>query len=212
MRKYRLKKCGLAWWTCYLLAVSSPIFLLQGATMLCSPEVYAQEFTEPVIETRTIEDVPDKDVVNIEEVQLISRSAAKTYMSVWKITDRSSKQWKYIHESGAVEIDQDGFLICDGEYIGVALGSYFGDIGSKYIFHLDSGEQLKLCKVDEKADCHTIDGFYHAVDGSVIEFVVDPEADYMQRNIAANGYIFSGNFNNCERFGGEIAKIEKVVE
>ena len=48
------------------------------------------------------------------------------------ITDKTSKQWQYINASGRIKIE-NGYLM-EGEYIGVALGSYFGEIGTKYIF------------------------------------------------------------------------------
>lgn len=140
----------------------------------------------------------------------MSGSSAKTYMCQCAITNTSSKQYKYIHESGEITIDERGFLRDSEGYYGVALGSYFGTIGSRYIFTLDTGIELPLVKVEAKADAHTIDGFYQKYDGSVIEFVIEAEADYMKENVHPNGYIFSGNFNNSPEFNGRIVKIEKV--
>ena len=122
------------------------------------------------------------------------------------ITDKSSNQYKYINESGRIEI-KNGYLM-ENEYIGVALGSYFGEIGSKYVFTLDTGKELKVVKVEEKADEPTINGCQHKWDSSVIEFVID--SSYFKKS--SNGYVFNGNFNNVEEFKGKIIKIEKVEE
>ena len=145
------------------------------------------------------------------EVPLLGDSDTKTYMDYRKITDTNSKQYQYIHNSGEIYVSEDGFLrTTDGlDYIGVALGSYFGDIGDRFIFTLDTGIELRVVKVEAKADIHTDENNYqHAIDGSIIEFVVDP--DKMDYAIHQNGYIYSGNFNNNEWLKGNIIKIEKV--
>lgn len=136
---------------------------------------------------------------------------AKSYMDYTMITDKTSKQWKYIQESGHVKIDKKGFLICDDEYIGVALGSWFGKIGTKYIFTLENGKQIKVCKVESKADIDTCADNYLADGGHIIEFVIDTNTKWMQNHIWDNGYIFNGNFNNYKKFKGEIVKVEKVI-
>ena len=144
-----------------------------------------------------------KNVVK-KEIEVCSNSSAKSYMDYKMITDKSSNQYKYINESGKIEI-KNGYLM-ENEYIGVALGSYFGEIGSKYVFTLDTGKELKVVKVEEKADEHTINGCQHKWDSSVIEFVID--SSYFKKS--SNGYVFNGNFNNVEEFKGKIIKIEKV--
>lgn len=145
------------------------------------------------------------------EVPLLGDSDTKTYMDYRKITNPTSKQYDYIYNSGEVYVADDGFIrTTDGlDYIGVALGSYFGDIGDRYIFTLDTGVELRVVKVEAKADIHTDENNYqHKSDGSIIEFVVDP--DKMDYALHQNGYIYSGNFNNNEWLKGNIIKIEKV--
>lgn len=142
----------------------------------------------------------------LENVQVCSISSVKSYMEYSKITNKSSKQWKYINTSGKIKIE-NGYLM-EGEYIGVALGSYFGEIGTKYIFTLDTGKQIKVVKVEEKSDNDTINGCYQKYDKSVIEFVIDTHAFAKSKN----GYVNNGNFNNLEQFKGNIAKIERVLE
>lgn len=143
---------------------------------------------------------------NIKNIPVCSNSQTKTYMDYKMITNKSSKQWQYINASGKIKIE-NGYLM-EGKYIGVALGSYFGDIGTKYIFTLDTGKQIKVVKVEEKADTHTKNGCQQKWDGSVIEFVIDSNAFEK----SANGYVYNGNFNNVAQFKGHIEKIEMVME
>lgn len=143
---------------------------------------------------------------NIKNIPVCSNSQTKTYMDYKMITNKSSKQWQYINASGKIKIE-NGYLM-EGEYIGVALGSYFGDIGTKYIFTLDTGKQIKVVKIEEKADSHTKNGCQQKWDGSVIEFVIDSKAFEK----SAIGYVYNGNFNNIKQFNGHIEKIEMVTE
>lgn len=143
---------------------------------------------------------------NVKDIPVCSNSQTKTYMDYKMITDKSSKQWQYINASGRIKIE-NGYLM-EGEYIGIALGSYFGEIGTKYIFTLDTGKQIKVVKIEEKADAHTNNGCQQKWDGSVIEFVIDSNAFEK----SANGYVYNGNFNNIEQFNGHIEKIEMVME
>lgn len=143
---------------------------------------------------------------NVKNIPVCSNSQTKTYMDYKMITDKTSKQWQYINASGRIKIE-NGYLMED-EYIGVALGSYFGEIGTKYIFTLDTGKQIKVVKIEEKADAHTKNGCQQKWDGSVIEFVIDSNAFEK----SANGYVYNGNFNNVAQFKGHIEKIEMVME
>ena len=154
---------------------------------------------------KTAQKMPIENELNKIEIKVCSNSSVKTYMDYKKITNKSSKQWQFIHNSGQINI-VNGYLM-SGDYIGVALGSYFGEIGSKFIFTLEDGKEIKVIKVEEKADAHTINGCQQKWDKSVIEFVID--SDYFPK--ANNGYVYSGNFNNLEQFKGKIIKIEKII-
>ncbi len=139
--------------------------------------------------------------------------SAKTYMCYRKITDKTSRQYEYIYNSGEITVNDNGFLVTDDRYIGVAMGSYFGDIGSKYIMYLDNGKIIKVVKVEAKADDDTCNnGFMGAVNNDVIEFVVDSQSPYMQRRKRSNGLIYGGNFNNYYEFNGNIISIRKVIQ
>lgn len=195
------------------------------AALLCSTTLFtgfAMPVSAPEYECK-ITDVPNP-FVKIDEVEevkeLITVDVArptnellrnKTYMDYRKITNRDTAQWKYIW-SDAITVDDKGFLVTEDGFIGVALGTYFGPVGTKYIFTLDSGIELKVVKVEVKSDKHTCENNYKAGSNDVIEFVIDTQAQYMQDNIWGNGLIFQGNFNNCEDFKGNIIKIQEVIE
>ena len=121
------------------------------------------------------------------------------------VTDVTSKQYQLIY-GDTIVIGNDG-LLYDGEYIGVALGSRYGDVGDKFIITLDTGQEFKAIKLDEKADEHTYNGCHHRMDGSVVEFVVCT-------NRMRNNYPFvlrTGSFDSTEDFRGNIIKIQRVA-
>lgn len=187
--------------------------------LLCSATLFAG-FTMPVEAPEyecKITDLPHA-MTKIEEVETVEIERPtdellrnKTYMDYRKITNRDTAQWRYIY-SDAISVNDKGFLVTEDGYIGVALGTYFGPVGTKYIFTLDTGIELKVVKVEVKSDKHTCKHNYKAGSNDVIEFVIDTKAQYMQDNIWGNGLIFQGNFNNCEDFKGNIIKIQEVIE
>jgi len=128
-------------------------------------------------------------------------------MDYRKITCKASSQYKLIH-SDAIEVCEDGLLRSDDwKYIGVAIGSYYGGIGDKFIVTLDTGKTFNIIVVDEKADKDTEGGkgANHDTDGSMIEFVVDTTK--LNENV-----LKSGNMNDLEQFNGNVIKIESVKE
>ena len=143
---------------------------------------------------------------HVKDIPVCHASDVKTYMDYRMITSKSSAQYRYIHNSGQV-IKRDGFL-WDGEFKAVALGSYFGPIGSKYIFTLSTGTKLKVVKADAKADAHTFGGCQQRWDTSVLEFIIDTREFTKE----SNGYVHHGNFNNDPQYHGTIIKIEKVID
>lgn len=129
-------------------------------------------------------------------------SSSKSYMLRSSITSKESEQYKFIEEN----MESKNGLYYDKEgYVGVALGSWFGDIGSRWIFELSSGLKLYTVKIEHKDDKHTLNGCIHKEDKSVIEFVIDEETNPYW--IGENGYILNGNFNN--EFKGTIVATRK---
>lgn len=124
-------------------------------------------------------------------------------MDYRSISSRTSAQWQYLYyEDDSKKFDEvNGLLIFDGEYIGVALGSVYGEIGSKYTITTDTGKTFKVVKIDEKSDQHTTNGCQDA-SGAIIEFVVDTSS--MDSNAK-----FHGSYNVVSEFEGTIVKIEK---
>ena len=135
-------------------------------------------------------------------------TSTKTYMDYRAITMTTSAQYRLIH-SDVISIDDRGFLVTEDGFIGAALGTHFGPVGSKYIFELDSGEFLKIIKVEVKSDLHTCDHGILDGSGAAIEFVIDGQTGWMQDKVAPNGLIFGGNFNKY--FNGKIVSIQEVV-
>ncbi len=98
----------------------------------------------------------------------------KTYMDYRAVTNVASTQYHYLRN--VLSVNYSNGLMYDSEgYIGVALGSIFGAIGTKYAIEFENGHVMKAIKVDEKSDAHTINGCVHANDGSMVEFVVDTQ-------------------------------------
>ena len=130
----------------------------------------------------------------------------KSYMNYKKITSKSSEQYKFISDYMLVH-EADGLLKLksDTRFIGVALGSYFGEIGSKFKFTLDSGAIIYAVKVEEKADEHSLEGCVQKWDSSIIEFVVN-----------SNFYSYypeayqAGNLAVLPQFKGMITDIEVI--
>lgn len=137
-----------------------------------------------------------------QELEVCHYGTNKTYMD-YRSLDVDSNQYKLLSTLAT----KDGFFFDMDGYMAVALGSYFGELGSRYELELDSGIVLKVIKVEEKADRHTFDGCQQRWDKSVVEFVIDGEK--IKYAMGENGYILNGNFNNHEDFKGDIIRIIK---
>lgn len=147
-----------------------------------------------------------------EEIEICSMSDVKTYMDYRMTTVRSSRQYQFLNYECTVDA-KTGFLYDKDGFIAVALGSFFGEIGERFYFTLDSGYVLPLVKGEEKADEDTNStGCYHLIDGSVIEFVIDDDkaSQFFWSN--DNGLPLNGNFNNYHLFKGSIIKVERVLD
>ena len=162
------------------------------------PEVIIEP-VEEVIEEVIIEEPIEKTL------PVCYYSSVKSYMDYKAITNKSSEQYKYI--KAYMTVNEKGLLVDEDGYIGIALGSYFGDIGSKYQITFSTGLSINVVKIEAKADIHTNNGCEQMYDKSVIEFVVDVDKAGEYYGVSSNGYILSGNFNNHRDFYGTIQKI-----
>ena len=147
-----------------------------------------------------------------EELSICSANTAKTYMDYRMTTVVDSRQYQFIRNCLSVD-KKTGFLYDEDGFIAVALGSYYGEIGDRYYFTLESGIVLPLVKAEEKADEDTdVTGCYHTLDGSVVEFVIDDEYAAARFGTNSNGYVLDGNYNNYPLFSGSFVKVEKVLD
>ena len=147
-----------------------------------------------------------------EELSVCSLNTAKTYMDYRMTTVVSSRQYQFLNYECTVD-HETGFLYDDEGFIAVALGSYYGEIGDRFYFTLESGIVLPLVKGEEKADEDTdYSGCYHTEDGSVVEFVIDDDYARNYFGTNSNGYVLDGNYNNYHLFSGSIVRVEKVLD
>lgn len=177
-----------------LLIITSPYlisFLLLWQSIIGYSPVVSQDFIvgpiEPLnligfplrVEAKTPEEPVEEPIVEqptvTNSLQICSGAWRdfKSYMN-WTALSHSSQQYKFISRYMDTE-SRDGLLHLksDTRFIGVALGSYFGKIGSKLKFTLDSGAIFYAVKVEEKSDAHTVGGCVTKHDSSIIEFVVN---------------------------------------
>ncbi|MBR0462669.1 MAG: hypothetical protein IJJ00_08175 [Erysipelotrichaceae bacterium] len=147
-----------------------------------------------------------------EEIKVCASGTAKTYMDYRSTTARDSRQYWFIHDELTVD-KETGFLYDEDGFIGAALGSFYGEIGDRFYFTLDSGVVLPIVKCEEKADWDTdYSNCYHLSDNSVIEFVIDKNYALNYFGRLSNDYILNGNYNNYHLFKGAIVKVEKVLD
>ena len=126
---------------------------------------------------------------------------ASMFMSICakqKITREGSRQLAYVILSTTDEI---GFCLFQDRFM-VAMGSYYGDLGSCFLVTLSNGVQLEVVMTERKRDDHTDRlNQHHLSDGSVIEFIID--RDVMDKNLQERGDMFAV-------FGGYPVKIERI--
>lgn len=147
-----------------------------------------------------------------ETIDNCGEGLIKSYMDYRSVNSPSSKQYRFIRDY--MEVDEEtGFLYDKDGFIGAALGAYYGVIGDRFYFTLESGVVLPIVKIDSKADKDTdANNCYHPGDSSVIEFVIDKNIANEFYGEYGNGLVLSGNYGNYPLFKGAIVKVEKVLE
>lgn len=125
----------------------------------------------------------------------------KSYMD-YKCIKKDCKQGNIVYGKNAWT-DEDG-LRKSGEYYCVALGSYYGDVGDKFVVETDKGNVYKIIKADEKANKHTDStNRYTLTNGCMMEWIV--EINKLNKTIKS-----SGNIDNIKKVSGAILKITKI--
>lgn len=119
-----------------------------------------------------------------------ANSQKMTYMDYRAITNKASNQYKF-QQRGDVWVDEYGFLVQNSEWYVVAMGSYWGKIGDKFIIHLENGEIISCVLGDIKSDRHTDrQNYAHESDGHVVEFLIDSGSSYMKEvGMAKHGLV-----------------------
>lgn len=127
----------------------------------------------------------------------------KSYMGYTTIRSVTSAQYQLQQLASTAE---NGIRVLDGRYM-VAVGSYFTTkMGVKLDVHLEDGTTIPCITGDAKQDIHTIDEQHMiALDGSVIEFIVDVNAldPYVRR---------SGTIGTMPGFGGKIVSVTLYLD
>lgn len=129
-----------------------------------------------------------------------------TYMDYRAITDKSSKQYALQQDPYCV-VNEQGFLMYRDNWYVVAMGSYWGNIGDKFIVRLQNGKLFSIIIGDRKAN--TGRNGYAQTDGSVIEFLIQSDSAAMSAlNVQYHGLIST----IYPEFNSKIISITKVVE
>lgn len=214
MKFIRLVACNRAFMISFSIIISFLLFspVIDMDLSMDDIDLQSMAMLTKSVDLEEQEQEQEKYTYNKESISVCSTSSVKTYMSYKSITTTSSAQYRYIHNN--MYVDSETGLLRHKEhpeYIGVALGTYYGKVGSMYEFTLDTGKVLKVVKVDVKSDAHTYNGCYHRQDGSVIELVIDPVVAKKYYGTGSNGYILNGNFNNSPDFYGKIVDVKKVT-
>lgn len=138
-----------------------------------------------------------------------ANSQKMTYMDYRAITNKASNQYKF-QQRDDVWVDEYGFLVQNSEWYVVAMGSYWGKIGDKFIIHLENGEIISCVLGDIKSDRHTDrQNYAHERDGHVVEFLIDSGSSYMKEV----GMVKHGLVNKVfKQWDSKIVGICKVKE
>lgn len=112
-------------------------------------------------------------------------------MDYQKVTNKTSKQYGYILLSELEEFS--GLMTYQGRYM-VAMGSFYGALGTKYDVLLTNGEIIRVVVTERKDDKHTDEkNQYQKWDGSILEFVINKEVMSKQlgNHIVRGGNVFN---------------------
>lgn len=130
----------------------------------------------------------------------------KPYEAYYAITDPTSKAYQFQCKS-SVKVDSRGFLMENNTWYCVALGSYFGHVGDKFLFTLSSGKVIPVVIADMKADRDTDSQNYLSYGGHIIEFLINPHSWYM----VSNGVTRRGSLNILPELRGKVTRIQRVT-
>jgi len=159
---------------------------------------------------------PAAMVLNQHLTNLARRHGIRSVTFMWygQITNPTANQFHLLHTLDLIEHTDDGFIKV-GDYYAVALGSQFGQIGSKFVIRSEDGSEIRVIKAEAKADIHTINGFAHAEDHSIVEFLLNFDNEVIQeiiRNNPGAGRNAAINRHCRTKFSGCIRYIYRVAD
>lgn len=179
------------------------MFIMIYVIVICSPSGYAAVD-------------PNQVAVGEYECELYEmwthetgNSETMTYMDYRAITDTTSEQYK-LQQNPYCVVNEQGFLMYRDNFYVVAMGSYWGEIGDKFIVRLANGTIIPVIMGDYKANIHTDKEHYaHGKDGHVLEFLIDSSSS----NMIAKNISYYGLINKVyPEFDSKIISITKMVE
>lgn len=168
---------------------------IAAAVMEAAPKIDPPERIER-------EPAEEENPAEIEEMSLTGapltwNSANKPWMDYRAVTDTTSTQWALISQACH---RGDGLLELDGCIL-VALGSYWGPVGTTYRATI-GGRTVYLLKADAKQDAHTEGGLGVAgMNGHLIEAIVD--TDYLE-----DAALIMGDCDYIEALNGAVTELE----
>lgn len=106
----------------------------------------------------------------------VCNSLNKTYMYYTSVTSVSSNQYRLLYSEDCYTDSVTGIRMVDGRMC-IAVGTYYAiEIGTKINLIMENGGVAECILGDVKSNNHTDPTHrYQAVDGSVVEMIVDPE-------------------------------------
>lgn len=97
--------------------------------------------------------------------------ACKPWMDYRAVTDTASLQYELISQASH---EDNGLLTIDGYYL-AALGSAWGEVGSRYEMRIGD-KTVRMIKADEKQDAHTLNNErLVGLNGHLTEMIVDTD-------------------------------------
>lgn len=163
------------------------------------------------------------------------KTSWKGYSNYRKVTDESTPAYAIVNgltspygkykgttynthtdkETGVRYVSFDGD---DTKYYCAALGTYYGEEGDTFKITTDKGNEFNIIMCDSKgADAEYYGSgrtYYHdkGIDGKeVVELYIDYCSDDIKVYNKKGKYIgTTGNYNDCDRFSGNVTSIEKL--
>lgn len=118
----------------------------------------------------------------------------KSYTDGKSITDKYSAAYWQLQRMSVVN-----GLYMEGEYVGIAISSFYGRVGDKFRITLSSGQVFYAVMTDTKQSSQLDENYTHP-DGSLIEFIVDtPTLPEQVRLEGSLNCIYTGSIEKIER-------------